>query len=130
MSERGDVVRRMYDAISRGDVAAAAACFAPDAVWVLPGRGPMAGAHRGVQAIHQNFFARLGPLSGGTFRAELLDVAEGERYVVAVQRATAQHGGRSLDVTGCQLMTVEDGRITEVRGHYSDQEALDAFWSQ
>jgi uncharacterized protein (TIGR02246 family) len=130
MNGRGDVVKRMYAAINAGDVAAAAACFAPDAVWILPGRGPMAGAHRGVQAIHENFFARLGPLSGGTFRAELLDVAEGERYVVAVQRATAEHGGRRLDVTGCQLMTIEDGRITEVRGHYSDQEALDAFWSQ
>jgi uncharacterized protein len=57
-------------------------------------------------------------------------VAEGERYVVAVQRATAEHGGLTLDVTGCQLMTVEDGRITEVRGHYSDQYALDEFWSQ
>jgi ketosteroid isomerase-like protein len=130
MSERGDVVRRMYEAVNRGEVAEAAACFAPDAVWVLPGRGPMAGAHRGVQEIYENFFARLGPLSGGTFHAELLDVAEGERYVVAVQRATAEHGGLTLDVTGCQLMTVEGGQITEVRGHYSDQEALDAFWSQ
>jgi uncharacterized protein (TIGR02246 family) len=130
MSERADVVKRMYAAINAGDVAAAAACFAPDAVWILPGRGPMAGAHRGVQEIHENFFARIGPLSGGTFRAELLDVAEGERYVVAVQRATAEHGGLTLDVTGCQLMTVEDGRITEVRGHYSDQYALDEFWSQ
>ncbi len=120
----------MYAAVNRGDVAAAAACFAPDAVWVLPGSGPMAGTHRGVQAIHENFFARLGPLSGGTFHAELLDVAEGERYVVAVQRATAEHGGQTLDVTGCQLMTIEDGRITAVRGHYSDQAALDAFWSQ
>jgi ketosteroid isomerase-like protein len=130
MSERGDVVRRMYEAINAGDVATAAACFAPGAVWILPGRGPMAGTHRGVQEIHQNFFARLGPLSGGTFRAELLDVAEGERYVVAVQRATGEHGGKAFDVTGCQLMTVEDGRITEVRGHYSDQYALDDFWSQ
>jgi uncharacterized protein len=129
MSERGDVVRRMYQAINDGDVAAAAACFAPGAVWILPGRGPLAGTHRGVHDIHRDFFAQLGPLSGGTFRAELLDVAEGERYVIAVQHATAQHGGRTLDVTGCQLMTVQDGRITEVRGHYSDQYALDDFWS-
>src|ERR687884_363694 len=100
MSERGDVVRRLYEAIGRGDIAAAADCF-----------------------------ARLGPISGGTFKAELLDVAEGERYVVAIQRATAERDGQRLDVTGCQLMTVEDGRIAEVRGHYSDQEALDAFWS-
>jgi uncharacterized protein len=103
--------------------------FAPDAVWILPGRGPMAGVHRGVAEIHANFFARLGPLSGGTFRAELLDVAVGEDYVVAVQRATAEHDGWRLDVTGCQLMRIQDGRIVEVRGHYSDQEALDAFWS-
>jgi hypothetical protein len=26
-------------------------------------------------------------------------------------------------------MRIQDGRIVEVRGHYSDQEALDAFWS-
>ena len=130
MSERGDVVRRLYAAVDRGDVAEAAACFAPDAVWTLPGRGPLAGTHRGVREIEQNFFARLGPLSGGNFKAGLLDVAEGERYVVAVQHATASHGGRTLDVIGCQLITVEDGRITEVRGHYSDQYALDEFWSQ
>jgi uncharacterized protein (TIGR02246 family) len=129
MSDRVDVVRRMYDAVARGDVAAAAACFAPDAVWILPGRGPMAGVHRGVREIGENFFARLGPLSGGTFRAELLDVAVGEDYVVAVQHATAQRDGMRLDVTGCQLMRIRDGRIAEVRGHYSDQEALDAFWS-
>jgi uncharacterized protein len=36
--------------------------------------------------------------------------------------------GRTLDVTGCQLMEIIDGRISQVRGHYSDQEALDAFW--
>jgi ketosteroid isomerase-like protein len=120
----------MYEAINAGDVATAAACFAPEAVWILPGRGPMAGTHRGVQEIYANFFARLGPLSGGTFRAELLDVAEGERYVVAVQRATGHRDGEAFDVTGCQLMTVEDGRITEVRGHYSDQYALDDFWSR
>jgi len=104
-------VRRLYDLFGRGDIAAAAECFAPDAVWVLPGRGPVAGTHRGVREIYENFFARLAPLSGGTFRAELLDVAVGERYVVAVQHATAERDGQRLDVTGCQLMRVEDGRI-------------------
>jgi hypothetical protein len=69
-----------------------------------------------------------GPLSGRTFRAELLDVAVGQEFIVAVQHATASYQGRRLDVTGCQLMRLEQGRIAEVRGHYSDQEALDAFW--
>jgi len=70
----------------------------------------------------------VGPLSGGTFRAELLDVAVGEHFVVAIQRATASYQGRTLDITGCQLMRVRDGVIQGVRGHYSEQTALDAFW--
>ena len=52
--------------------------------------------------------AKLGPLSCGTFRAGLVDVAIGDLFVVAMQHATASSGGKALDIT--------------------DQEALDAFW--
>ena len=72
--------------------------------------------------------SELAPLSGGTFRADLIDVAVGGDYVVAVQHATADYQGRWLDITACQLMSLEGGRIAEVQGHYSDQYALDAFW--
>jgi uncharacterized protein len=124
-----EVVRRLYAAVNDQDMAAAAACFTPDARWTLPGRNPIAGTHVGWEQIHDRFLAKLAPLSGGTFRAELLDVALGERFVVAVQHATAALDGRTLDVTGCQLMEITDGRIARVRGHYSDQEALDSFWA-
>jgi ketosteroid isomerase-like protein len=77
----------------------------------------------------QRLLGKLGPLSGGTFRAKLINIAVGGDHVVAVQHATAEHGGKRLDITGCQLMTVEDGRITSVRGHYFDRYALDDFWS-
>ena len=125
-----DVVRRLYAAVADHDLAAAAGCFAQNAVWVLPGTSAIAGTHRGWAAIRDNFLAKLGPLSGGTLRAELLDVCGGDRYVVAVQHAAAHHDGRDLDVTACQLMRVEDGQIVEVRGHYADQADLDAFWRQ
>ena len=85
---------------------------------------------RRLAAIRDNFLAKLGLLSGDTLRAQLLDVCGGDTYVVAVQHATAQHRGRHLDVTACQLMRVEDGHIVEVHGHYSDQAALDAFWQK
>ncbi len=123
-----DVVRRFYDALEAGDLTAVGECFAPTAIWHLPGTSRIAGDYLGWPAIRDQFLARLGPLSGGTFRAELIDVAVGERFVVAVQHATAEHAGRRLDVTGCQLMRVRDGLIQEVRGHYSDEAALDEFW--
>ena len=122
-----DVVRRLYAAVADRDLDAAARCFAHDAVWVLPGTSCIAGTHRGWAAIRDNFLAKLGPLSGDTLRAQLLDVCGGDTYVVAVQHATAQHKGRDLDITACQLMRIEGERIIEVRGHYSDQAALDAF---
>jgi ketosteroid isomerase-like protein len=34
-----------------------------------------------------------------------------------------------LDVTACQVMSFRDGRIADIRGHYSDQYQLDEFWS-
>ncbi len=129
-ADDAEVVRRFYAAFSRRDMAEAAACFAPEARWTLPGHSPIAGTHVGWEQIRDDFFAKLAQLSGGTFRAELLDVAVGEHFVVAVQHATASREGRTLDVTACQLMEVSDGRISRVRGHYSDQEALDAFWSE
>ncbi len=125
-----DVVRRFYEAVAARDVPTMESCFAAGAVWHLPGRSPIGGTHRGWPAIRDDFLLKLGPLSGGTFRADLLDVAVGDHYLVAIQHATASHGGRTLDITGCQLMTVRDGKIVEVRGHYSDQYALDAFWEE
>jgi uncharacterized protein len=121
-------VRRFYAAFATRDYPTMEACFTADAVWHLPGRGALAGDHHGWQAIHADFLARTGPLSGGTLRAGLLDVAAGTDHIVAIQHATAEHDGRRLDVTGCQLMRVEGGRIADVRGHYSDQYAFDAFW--
>lgn len=111
-------------------MAAAQGCFAADALWHLPGSSPISGDHIGWAAIRDEFLAKLGPLSGGTFKAELLDVAVGEKYVVAIQHATGDFGGRILDITGCQLMRVQDGLIHAVRGHYSDQAQLDAFWEE
>jgi ketosteroid isomerase-like protein len=124
-----EVVARFYKAVADRDLEAAGACFHEQATWVLPGVSPIAGEHRGWGSIRDDFLARLGPLSDGTFHAELLDVAVGERFVVAVQRATAHRERKRLDVTACQLMSIEDGKIVSVRGHYSDQQALDDFWS-
>jgi uncharacterized protein len=122
------VVRRLYDSLARGDVATLKDCFAQDAVWHLPGHSPIAGDHAGRDAILK-ILASLRRLSGGTFRADLMDVLVGDNHVVALQHATGERDGKQLDVLACQLITTEDGKIASIRGFYSDQYALDAFWS-
>lgn len=127
-----DVVHRFYAAVAARAVEAASHCFTPGATWQLPGNSVISGTHVGWPAIRDDFLVKLGPLSGGTFRADLLDVAVGDTYVVAIQHATGDHEGRKLDITGCQLITLaeHDGTwlIDTVRGHYSDQAQLDSFW--
>jgi len=111
-----EVVARCYAAVAARDMDAAASCFAPDAQWHLPGTSPIAGDHAGWAAIRNAFILKLLRLSEGTFWAELLDIAVGASYVVAVQHATAHARGKVLDLTGCQLMRIESGLIQQVRG--------------
>jgi uncharacterized protein len=122
-----ETVWRLYAAMNTGDFAVVESCLAPDGIWHLPGNSAIAGDHRGWPAVRE-VLVKLAVLSGQTLQTELLDVAVGQNFVVAVQRATATYQGRHLDVTGCQLMRLEGGRIAEAWGHYSDQYALDAFW--
>ena len=122
------VVRWFYDAFGRSDLDTARTCFARDAVWYLPGRSPIAGEHRGVDAI-MRLLGKLRADSGGTFKPELTDVVANDRHAVALQHATGTRGTKHLDITVCQLMRIRDGKILEVRSHYSDQYALDDFWS-
>jgi ketosteroid isomerase-like protein len=71
----------------------------------------------------------LRELSGGTFRTELLELLVGDQRVAALQRATGTRGEKRLEHFACQVMTIRDGRIAEVRGYYSDQHAVDDFLS-
>jgi uncharacterized protein len=129
MNTEEAAVRRFYEAFAAKDWETARGCFTEDAVWHLPGRSPIAGDHRGWDAIMRDFFAKIAALSGGTFRAELVDVLVGRHRVAAFQHATAERAGRRLDVTACQVMSFHNGLIADVRGHYSDQYQLDEFWS-
>jgi ketosteroid isomerase-like protein len=101
-------VRRFYAA---RDLSSMESCFAPEAVWHFPGEecGRRRSQRPAIRDAIRDFQARIGPLSGGTFRGELLDVAVGEHYIVAVQHGSAQHEGRKFDVTARQLMRVEAG---------------------
>lgn len=124
-----DVVRRAYAALAAGDMQELEQCFARDAVWHEPGSNIYSGDRVGWPQIRDELLALLGPLSQGAFRAELVDVTVGEKYVVAVHRATGEHNGRTLDSTSCQVARVVRGRIQEVWSLHADQVEVDAFWT-
>jgi uncharacterized protein len=128
MEQELDNLRRFYDAFGHADWDTAGKCFTADAVWRLPGRSQISGEYHGWTSILNDFFAKLGPLTNGTFRSRLVEVLSGDRTLVAYQHATGQRDGRHLDVTACQVITFRDGLIDSVRGHYFDLYHVDEFW--
>jgi hypothetical protein len=64
----------------------------------------------------------------GPFLRRVPGATHGERIVAAMQQATAALGGRTHDVAGCVLVETTDERTFRVRGGWSGQEPLDAFW--
>ena|ERR1035437_9221257 len=124
-----EVVRRAYAALAEGDMHELEQCFAHDAVWHEPGDNIYSGNLVGWPEIRDGFLLLLGPLSRSTLRAELVDIAVGETYVVAVHRATGQQNGVTLDSTSCEVVLVVRGRVQEVWATHAKQAEVDAFWA-
>jgi len=124
-----NVVRRAYAALQGGDMDELEQCFARDAVWHEPGDNIYSGDQVGWPQIRDEVLALLGPLSRGAFRAELMDIAVGQEYVVAIHRGQGQHNGRILDSLSFQVLRLVRGRIQEVWSTYVNQAEVDAFWT-
>ena len=123
------LVRGLFAAFARGDVAAIQAVLPPDAVWHFPGRrGQLAGSHRGREAIFA-FLLRVQALSGGTFHLDLIDVVANDDRAVALFRGHGQREGRTLDNPTCLQLRIAGGQIVEVFEFVWDLYAVDDFWA-
>ncbi len=122
-----DLVRRGYDAFSKGDLQTLREVFAPDVVWHSPGRNQLAGDYQGVDAV-LSFFGRTMELTGGAFRVELHDVVANDEHAVGLHTVHAERGGRTLDDRNTLVFHVRDGRATEVWQFWADQYAADELF--
>jgi uncharacterized protein len=123
-----ELVRRGFEAFAKGDLDTLHELFDPDAVWHAPGRGPLSGDHRGVDAI-LGFFARTMELTGGTFRVELHDALANDEHAVALYVARGEREGRTLEDRSVLVSHVRNGKFVETWQHSEDQYAADEFLS-
>jgi ketosteroid isomerase-like protein len=123
------LVRTMFDAFARRDLAAILAVVPEDVVWHFPGRhGRIAGMHRGRDAV-LGFLASVEELTGGTFHLDLLDVTASDAHAVALFRGHGARAGRTLDNPTALVIRIDAGRIVEVREFVWDLYHVDEFWS-
>ena len=123
------LVRSLFDAFARRDLAAILALVPDDLVWHFPGRrGRLAGAHRGRDAVLA-FLANVESLTEGTFHLDLLDVTASDAHAVALFRGHGRRAGRTLDNPTALVLRIDGERIVEVHEFVWDLYAVDEFWS-
>ncbi len=123
------VVRAMFEAFERRDIAAATAPLTADAVWRFPGRrGGLAGEHRGHAGII-TFLAQVMTLTSGTFRLELHDITASDDHVVVLFTGHGERIGKQLDNPTCLRIRMQDGLVAEIWEFVWDLDHVEDFWS-
>lgn len=124
------VTASYFDALGRGDVAAAMALLSPEVVWYQPGENRFSGNHTGIEGVG----ALLGGMmeaTAGTFQLAVTGPAMVNGKLVAVPvRFSGKRGVESMDMSGVDLLTVRSGKIVEVYLFSEDGPAEDAFWGR
>lgn len=125
MSDNIATVRRGFDAFATGDMDTLRDVLAPDIEWHLPGRSTISGDYSGIDAV-LGFFGALFQLSGGTFKAELVECGELTSDLVAclIHRSGAMPAG-AVDQRTMLLFQLRDGRAVEVTEFAYDLYAYD-----
>jgi ketosteroid isomerase-like protein len=124
-----ELVRRGFDAFATGDVDTLRQLFDQDAIWHVPGRSPLSGGHRGLDAI-LGFLARTMELTGGTFRADVHDVVANDEHAVALYVTRGEYEGRTLESRDVLVSHIRNGKLTEAWLLSADLYAVDEFYSQ
>jgi uncharacterized protein len=111
-----DVVRGVYEALGRGDVAAVMGAMADDVEWHEAEGMPYGGVYRGGQAVAENVF---GPImrdvpNFGVSPEEF--IGSGDTVAVVVRyTGTGQATGKQLDLPVVHVWDVRDGKIARFR---------------
>ena len=123
-----ELVRRGYDAFSKGDVETLRKVFANDVVFHQAGRSPLAGDYHGIDEV-LGFFQKLSERSDGTFRVTLHDVLANHEHAVGLHTAEGERLGRHLRSRVALVVHVRHEKINEAWAYGYDLYADDAFWA-
>lgn len=123
------LVRRGYAAFDAGDLGTLTEIFSKDVVQHVPGHGPLAGTYKGVESV-LSYYGKLAETTGGTFRADLVDVhGDGSGHVCATHQVSAIRNGAKRVTRGSILFTCVGDRITDLLELHADLPGDDAFFA-
>jgi uncharacterized protein len=123
-----EIARSGAEALSKGDMEGLLSLHTDDVVVHIPGRGPLAGDHRGKDAVAKMFQQQVQQLDSPP---EMLthDILATDDHAVVLNKIRATRGGKIQEQDQVVVMHIEGGKVAEVWVHFSDQQAMDEFTS-
>jgi ketosteroid isomerase-like protein len=123
------LVRRGYEAFNTGDITTLQEILSHDVAQHVPGKSQIAGEYKGIDAVLA-YYGKLGELTDGTFRADLIDVfGDGRGHVTALHQITATRNGITRVSRGTILFTFVGHRATDLVQMHNDLPGDDAFFA-
>ena len=125
-----DVVRALFGAFARGDLAALSDLLHADATWHHHNDDRLGGIHRGADEITA-YLTESALLTAGTLNARPQSVmADGEGHVAVLVRLSASRPDwRTMNGPQVVLVTVEGSRVRTIEQFVGDPAAVAAFWA-
>jgi ketosteroid isomerase-like protein len=123
----GRIAQSLWSAVADGDADAVRELLTDDIVWHSVGRHPLAGEHRGREAV-VDFLASLGERSEQLV-VTLDDVFVGESGAIISYHGTVRRLDREMDMKYLLRLRIREGKICHVTSVPLDQRVSDEFWS-
>ena len=112
----------------RGDPDGAWEFYSDHVVMRLPGRGALAGEHRGKPAVISAIQRLLARTSDSAAEVEVLDrLVSGDRVAMVVREAVVRDDQR-LELRRVNVYRIEDGEIAEIDIYEANQYEVDDFF--
>lgn len=122
-----ELIKDLYGAYISGDLEAILRPFNDKSVWIELGDNQRTGVFHGATGLLEHSMRNL-ELTDGTLATEVQEIVGGAQYVVAIERATAQRNGRSLDMLCATSYQIADGVVAEMQVLPFDSQEWQRFW--
>ncbi|MDJ0340000.1 nuclear transport factor 2 family protein [Streptomyces sp. H10-C2] len=123
------LVRKGYEAFSRGDMDTLRGMMTADCAQHVPGDHQLSGDFKGIDAV-LGYYGQLAGETNGSFRVELQKLFVDDRgHVVSVHRFTAERKGKKIDMAGGIIFRVVGDKITDLDECLEDLATADDFWA-
>jgi ketosteroid isomerase-like protein len=121
------LIQDLYTAYASGDLQAILRPFNDESVWIEVGDNQRTGVFRGATASMEHAMSNQ-ELTDGTLTTEAQEIVGGQKYVVVIERATAQRADHALDMLCATTYQLADGVIAEMRVLPFDSQEWQRFW--